>query len=137
MQTFIIYICAFHKHGSYGNGGHRTSNGYVYQYTEIDKTSLCLSLPFMLLNDSIKDLIKDYFAGCTNREIIYTDWNDESIGVSESELDISELLFRLGKTFCMAPYPQFVFKHGNRELCPFEIGDRILIPLTEEHEDMR
>lgn len=91
----------------------------------------------MILNRSIIDSIKNYFSNYTNRATTYTDWNDKSSGITESELDLSELITSLNRTFCASPYSQYIFKQGNRELCPFEVGDWILIPLKEEHEDMR
>ena len=136
MAVFNIYLCAFHRCGSFYNGSHRSSNGFVYTYTEIDKTILYLSIPFSILNNAIVKELQKFFSDCVNKQITYTDWENESTGVSESELDISELLKLLNNNY-HPPYTQYFFKQGNRELCPFEAGDYSLIPLKIEHEDLR
>ena len=136
MPVFNIYLCAFRQCGSYYNGSHRSSNGFVYNYTEIDKTILYLSIPFSILNNAIVKVMQEFFSDCVNKQIIYTDWEDESTGVSESELDISELLNLLNKNY-NSVYTQYIFKQGNRELCPFEAGDYSIIPLKTELEDLR
>ena len=136
MAKLEIYLCAFNRRGSYCNGSHRSSNGYVYQYTEIDKTTLYLSIPFLLFNESIVKEIRNFFSNYTNRETSFTDWYDDSVGITESELDISKLIRELNRDYNPI-YSKYVFKQGTREVCPFEAGDYSLIPLVENHEDMR
>ena len=136
MPVFDIYLCAFRRCGSYYNGSHRSSNGFVYTYTEIDKTILYLSIPFPILNNAIVKELKEFFSDCVNKEITYTDWENESTGVRESEVDISGLIKLLNINYHHA-YTQYIFKQGNRELCPFEAGDYSLIPLEREDEDLR
>ncbi len=81
MPVLEIFICAYKMCGSYYNGGHRTSNGYVCNYTEIDKTIVYLSIPFVLLNDGISKEIRSFFSGTINKSVTYTDWENESKGI--------------------------------------------------------
>ena len=132
MAIFDIYICAYHKSGSYCNGSHCSSNGFVYSYTEIDKTILYLSIPINILSNSIIEDLKGFLEGKPNQEIRYSDWEDFSKGVEETELDITELLRRLNRNINGAEYR---FKKGDRDLCSFVA--KYLIPEVNKFVDMR
>lgn len=136
MPVFDVYIYAVKQSGSYSNGSHRSSNGYVYTYTEVDETILYLSIPYLLLNQSIINKIRSFFSTTINKTITYTDWVDESIGITEAEIDLTELLSILNKDY-FPPYSQVYFRQGNKEICQYTAGNYVLFPVIEKHEDLR
>ena len=118
-MQFSIYICAFRSFGVYRNGSHRSSNGFMYSYTEFDNVKIYSSIPLSILNQGLREPIHNYFSKFENKSTRYRAWDPEEYGITENEIDIKDLLEKLNKGHNPC-YSDYLFLLGNRDNCPFD-----------------